>query len=74
MIPACTRVARRFVRTFRAMPRLAWNSSKRDSPRNASRRMRGVHHSPMISRVRAIEQFIPAKLVRSTSTGYHCVA
>ena len=31
------------------MPSRSWNSSKRVTPRKASRRMSGVHHSPMIS-------------------------
>src|ERR1017187_4329383 len=60
----------RAVRTLRAMPRLAWKSSKRRVPRKASRRISGVHHSPTTSSVFAIEQFHSARLVNCMSAAY----
>jgi hypothetical protein len=56
-MPSETSRLRRPVRTFRAIPRLSWNSSKRRSPRKASLRIRRVQRSPTSSRERAIEQF-----------------
>src|SRR5947209_8868314 len=47
-----------------AMPRLSWNSSNRVSPRDASRRMSMLHHSPTRSRLRAIGHCMLPKLLR----------
>src|SRR5712675_500255 len=57
MMPCSVSLRSRAVSTPRAMPRLAWKSSNRRVPRNASRRISGVHHSPTTSTVLAIEQF-----------------
>ena len=55
----------RRVSKLREMPRSSTRSSKRRTSRNRSRMMRGDHQSPINSRLRANEQRIPAKLVRS---------
>src|SRR5271169_3400955 len=46
-----------------AIPRLCWNSSNRARPRDASRRMRMLHHSPTRSRLRAIGHCMLPKLL-----------
>src|SRR5688500_7862892 len=48
------------------MPRLRWKSSKRRTPRKASRRMSSVHRSPTSSSVRATEHVCPAYVLCST--------
>src|SRR5262249_6386053 len=53
------------------MPSRCWNSSKRVTPRNASRTISNDHHSPTASRHWATEQCISEKLLRSTSEFYH---
>ena len=65
--PASTRRCRRVLSTLRAMPRLRWKSSKRRTPRNASRRMRIVHRSPITSSARATEHDCPSYVLCSTS-------
>jgi hypothetical protein len=46
------------------MPRRSWKSSNRVTPKKASRRISGVHHSPITSSERAMEQFISSNDVR----------
>src|SRR2546421_1821562 len=59
---------------LREIPSLAWKSSKRRTPRNASRMINRLHHSPTTSRHWATEQFISSKLVRcTTSTLVSCI-
>ena len=50
---------------LREIPSRLWNSSKRVTPRKASRTMSMLHHSPTTSRHWATEQSKPAKLLRS---------
>src|SRR4051812_44887077 len=54
-MPCSTSLARRSVSRLRAMPRSHAKSSKRRTPRNASRRMSRVHLSPMTFSVLAME-------------------
>src|SRR3954452_22582459 len=49
---------------LREIPRRDWKSSKRRTPRKASRTISRLHHSPTTSRHWATEQFIVSKLVR----------
>src|ERR1700730_19406378 len=51
---------------LREIPRRAWKSSKRVTPKNTSRRISIDHHSPTTSRHCATEQCMSAKLLRST--------
>src|ERR1044071_3690091 len=51
---------------LREMPRRAWKSSNRRTPRNASRTISKLHHSPTTSRHCATEQFMSSKLRRCT--------
>src|SRR4051794_8696965 len=54
-----------------AIPRRSRNSSKRVTPKNASRMISSVHHSPMISSDWATEQFMSSNEVRLMSQAYH---
>src|SRR5205823_10961018 len=51
---------------LREIPNRACKSSKRRTPRNASRTMSRLHHSPTTSRHWATEQCMSSKLVRCT--------
>src|SRR3954464_203923 len=55
-MPPSTRVLRRAVRMFLAMPRRRSKSENRFTPSMASRMMRSDHHSPTMSRERATGQ------------------
>src|SRR5215470_16074119 len=68
-MPCSTRCDRRAASRLREMPRSSAMASKRSTPSCRSRRISGVHQSPISSRLRAIEQAICAKLVcRTPST------
>src|ERR671912_633267 len=56
---------------LRAMPSRAWNSSKRVTPKNASRRISSVHHSPINSSDRATEQFMSSNDARRMRPFWH---
>src|SRR5437762_13370546 len=53
---------------LREMPSRAWKSSNRRTPKNASRTISMLHHSPTTSRHCATEQFMSSKLVRCTTS------
>src|SRR5580700_1350427 len=67
-MPPSTRRFRRWVRMLREMPRRAWKSSNRVTPKNASRTMSRLHHSPTTSRHCATEHLRSSKLVRCTES------
>ena len=52
---------------LREIPSRAWKSSNRRTPKNASRTINRLHHSPTTSRHWATEQFMSSKLVRCTT-------
>ncbi len=60
----------RSVSTLREMPRSAWSWSKRAMPTHTSRRISGDQGSPMMSRVRAIEQAMSLNWVRCMPRDY----
>src|SRR5206468_4976189 len=51
---------------LREIPSRAWKSSNRRTPKNASRTINRLHHSPTTSRHWATEQFMSSKLLRCT--------
>src|ERR687898_1993153 len=56
---------------LRAMPSRPWNSSKRVTPKNASRRISSVHHSPITSSDRATEQLMSSNDARRMRPFWH---
>src|SRR5918994_304107 len=56
---------------LRAMPSRVWNSSKRVTPKNASRRISSVHHSPITSSDRATEQLMSSNDARRMRPFWH---
>src|SRR5919206_1703198 len=71
-MPSSTRRWRRSVSTLRAMPRSAWKSSKRRTPRKASRITSSVQRSPRTSSARAMEQFWLSYVRGSTAVRPEC--
>src|SRR5215212_4704386 len=59
-MPAATRLSSRIVSRLREIPSRSTKSSKRRTPRNASRRISSVHHSPTSSNDWAMEQCMSA--------------
>src|SRR5437763_690511 len=65
-LPCSRSVASRSVSTLVAIPRFARMSSKRDSPRNRSRRTNRVHLTPITSKLRASERASHVSKARPT--------
>jgi hypothetical protein len=57
-------------RMLRAMPRLRWNSPKRDEPKKASRRISRVHQSPTAPSARASEQLNADRSVLAATVAF----